>query len=202
MSLNSVRQRDAKTSLYYAALCGFSNLVEQLIIKYPQDANAISGYYWTPAVAALAGRHFEMAQVLHRNGSSVEPRDDLKCTPLHSAAYHGNLEMVQVLLEYGVDVDCPNQYGSTPLNYAPRYGHRNAAKIARLLIERGADSNTRGYDGDTPLHQASQCGMIDIARLLIEHGANIEAKNDIGSTPLDVARGDEMRNLLLEVSAK
>ena len=27
-----------KTSLYYAALCGFANLVRQLIIKYPQLA--------------------------------------------------------------------------------------------------------------------------------------------------------------------
>jgi hypothetical protein len=64
----------ASNSLYYAALCGFSDLVERLMVKYPQHVNAISGYHMTPAVAALAGRHFQVAEVLHRIGSSVVPR--------------------------------------------------------------------------------------------------------------------------------
>ena len=200
--LYSVRRHHAKTSLYYAALCGFSNLAEQLIIKYPQHVNTIGGCYMTPAVAALAGRHFELAQILHRNGSSVGPRGLSEVTPLHCAALNGDLEMVQVLLEYSVDVDCPNVFGSTPLNYASRNGHRNDPRVARLLIERGADPNTRGLEGFTPLHQASEAGRIEIARLLIEHGANVEAKNDYGKTPLDVARRDEMRKLLLELRAK
>src|SRR5260370_37829919 len=88
----------ANTPLYYAALCGFAKLVEQLIVKYPQHANAIGGVYMTPAVAALAGRHLQLAQVLHRNKSSVEPRSENGNTPLHSAAFYGDLEMVQVLL--------------------------------------------------------------------------------------------------------
>ena len=199
--LNHSSNAGAKTSLYYAALCGFADLVEQLIIKYPQHVNAIGGCYLTPAVAALAARHFQVAQVLHRNGSSVEPRKSMD-TPLHIAALIGDLEMVQVLLECGVDVDCPNRYGSTPLNYAPRNGHRNDARVARLLIERGADPNARGSGGYTPLHRASEAGRIETACLLIERGANVEAKNDSGKTPLDVAKGDEMRNLLLELSAK
>ena len=203
--LNSERQPHAKTPLYYAALCGFSNLVKQLIIKYPQDVEAIGGYYLTPAVAALAGGHFELAQVLHRNGSSVEPRDDLKCTPLHSAAVRGDLRMVQVLLEYGVDVDCQNMFGSTPLNHISRYGHPNSAKIARLLIERGADPNTRGVNGNTPLHRASEYGRIEMARLLIKYGADVEVKNDDGKTPLDTASDvlrDEIMELLLESCTK
>ena len=192
-------------TLYYAALCGFPDLVEQLMVKHPEHVNAIGGYYMTPAVAALAGRHFKLAEVLHRNGSSVEPQGDLEATPLHSAAYYGDLEMVQVLLEYGADVDCPNKYGSTPLNYASRDGHRNDARVARLLIERGANPNTRGLDGDTPLHEALRYERIEIARLLIEHSASLEAKNDYGKTPLDFAserQHDEIMKLVLEFSAK
>ena len=192
------------TSLYYAALCGFADLVEQLIIKYPQHVNAIGGHYATPAVAALAGRHFELAKVLHRNGSSVEPRNQGSDTPLHSAAISGDLEMIQVLLEYGTDVDCRNRYGSTPLNYASRYGLRNDPRVARFLIERGADPNTRGKGGFTPLHSALGRGRIEIVRLLIEHGANVEAKNDNGKTPLDVAskQDKEIMKLLLERRAQ
>ena len=100
--------------------------------------NAIGGYYLTPAVAALAGRHFHLAQVLHRNGSSVEPRGNNNSTPLHSAAFFGDLEMVQVLLDYGVYVSTVNSHGYTPLDYS-LYGLQNAPGVTRLLIEHGAE---------------------------------------------------------------
>ena len=144
-----------------------------------------------------------MAQVLYQNGSSVKVFGNDTETPLHGLALNGDLEMVQVFLEYGVDVDCPNRNGSTLLDYASRGSRRNDRyRVARLLIERGADPNTRGYGGFTPLHWASEAGRIETARLLIEHGANVEAKNNRGKTPLDVAQGDEMTKLLLELSAK
>ena len=198
------RNSRAWIPLYYAALCGFAKLVEQLISKHPQHVNAVGGYYRTPAVAALAGRHFQLAQVLHRSKSSVEPRGVFENTPLHSAAYNGDLEMVQVLLEYGVNVNTQNRYCHTPLDFASRDGHRNDPRVARLLIAHGADPNTRNMEGFTPLHRASTYGRIEIVRLLIEHGANVEVKDDEGNTPLDVASGEqheEIIKLLLEYLA-
>ena len=198
----------ANTSLYYAALCGFANLVGQLIIKYPQHVNAIGGVYMTPAVAALAGRHFKLAQVLHRNGSSVEPPFNYQVTPLHSAALYGDFEMVQELLEYGMDVNAQTNIGNTPLNYAFQfqYGHPDDSRVARLLIERGADPNTQGYMGLTPLHRTLGSGRIEVTRVLIEHGASVEVKNDEGESPLDVVtseeQSDEIMKLLLELRAK
>jgi hypothetical protein len=195
----------ANIPLYYAALCGFGNLVEQLIAKHPQHVNAIDGYYRTPAVAALAGRHFRLAQVLHRDKSSVEPRGCCGNTPLHSAAHSGDFEMVQVLLEFGVDVNTKNFHGRTPLASALWGGHPNGPRVARLLIEHGADPNARGVDGFTPLHHASGGGRIETVRLLIEHGANVEVTDHGGRTPLDVASGkqhEEIIKLLLEHLAK
>jgi hypothetical protein len=189
------RVSSANTPLYYAALCGFRNLVEQLIVKHPQHVNALGGYYRTPAVAALAGRHFELAQVLHRNGSSMNPPGELDWLPLESAANYGDLEVVQLLLDCGVDINSPD----SPL-FPAAWGNSPAA--VRLLLSRGADPNVRA-NGLTPLHLASEYGKIEIARLLIEHGASVEAKDDQGKTPLDVALGDdEMIKLLLEHSAK
>ena len=37
--------KSGATPLYYAALCGFHDLVEHLIVKDPQDVNDIGGYY-------------------------------------------------------------------------------------------------------------------------------------------------------------
>ena len=202
--LNFASKPHANTSLYYAVLCGFANLVEQLIIKYPHHVNAIGGYYMTPAVAALAGRHFELAQVLHRKGSSMEPRDDIENTPLHSAAFYGDLEMIQVLLEYGVDVDAQNMSCGTPLGFASS-GHHDDPKVARLLIEQGADPNPRNSGGCTPLHCALNNNGMKIARVLIEHGASLEVKDDEGKTPLDLAsevQREEIMKFVLELRAK
>jgi hypothetical protein len=194
----------ANNSLYYAALCGFSNIVERLMVKHPQHVNAISGYHMTPAVAALAGRHFQVAEVLLCNGSSLEPRGDCDITPLHAAARNGVFEMVQVLLEYGADVNAQSILGSTPLTFAS-FGYHDDPRVARLLIERGAEVNIRSANGSTPLHAASGNGSIEIARVLIEHGARVELKDLEGLTPLDLAsmyEHEKVINLLLEHGAR
>ncbi|KAI0269596.1 hypothetical protein BGY98DRAFT_1013605, partial [Russula aff. rugulosa BPL654] len=53
-------------------------------------------------------------------------------TPLHSAAYYGDLEMVQVLLESGW-TSMPRIGWPNPISYASIDGHRNDARVARLL---------------------------------------------------------------------
>jgi hypothetical protein len=83
--------------LYYAALCGFQDLMEHLILKYPQHVITNGGYYVTPLVAALAGEHYQTAKILHDNGAHPNVTGNGTTTPLHAAAYSGHLQMVQVL---------------------------------------------------------------------------------------------------------
>ena len=193
------------TPLYYAALCGFKDLVEHLIVKYPQHVNAIGGFYMTPAVAALAGNHFELARLLHRHGSSVDPRGSCGWSPLHSAAHLGHLEMVQILVELKADINARSQSLQTPLHVSWFADEANGAKVVQFLLERGADASARMARGSTPLHNASKCGRPEIARLLLEHGVDVEAEDREGLTPLRVASGegrDEIMKLLLEYGAK
>ena len=191
------------TPLYYAALCGFPNIVEQLIAKHPDHVDAIGGYYKTPAVAALAGRHFQLAQLLHRNGSSVDPPGRDEISTLHSAACYEDLEMVQVLLDYGVDVNAQTG-GITPLNFS--FFCFKDPRVVRLLLDHGANPNIqREVDGITLLRNASICGRIEVVRLLVEHGASVELKDEDGKTPLDYAsetQHDEIIELLLEYRTK
>jgi ankyrin repeat protein len=202
------RPSDA-TPLYYAALCGLQDLVKHLIVKYPQHVNARGGLYMTPAVAALAGNHFELARLLHRNGTSVSPRRDSQWTPLHSAALDGDTEMVQILVELNADINAEAVDMSTPLHFASNnFLNRdslNKVKVARCLLEHGADANSRREDGFTPLHNALKCGLVEVARVLIEHGADIDAMDDEGRTPLRLASEegrDEVVKLLMEYGAK
>lgn len=188
--------------LYYTALCGFKDLVEQLIVKHPEHVNAISGYYVTPAMAALAQRHFKLAQVLHCNGSSMDLWSLSQLLPLHCATRSWDLEMVQVLLNYGVDVNARSVSGYTPLDWALRDRLKGAdPRIVQSLLDHGLDPNLQANDGLTPLYRASQGGKVEIVHLLVERSASVEVRDRQGKTPLDVASGehrDEIIKLLLE----
>jgi ankyrin len=193
------------TPLYYAALCGFQDLVEHLTVKHPQHVNASGGFYKTPAVAALAGKHFELARQLRRRGSSVDPRGWDLLSPLHSAAEFGDLEVVQILVELKADINAPSQAGQTPLHVASYVDEANGAKVVRFLLEHGADATARSKSGFTPLHRASEYGRHKIVRVLLEHGVDIEATNNQGRTPLQLASArqhEETVKLLLEYGAK
>jgi hypothetical protein len=192
--------------LYYAALCGFQDLAEHLIVKYPEQVNAIGGIYMTPVVAALSRRHFELAYLLHRHGSSVDPRDYTLWTPLHFAVSSRDVELVRVLVELEADISARSVSAQTPLHCASNVGSLGDPKLARYLLEHGADVNARASDGDTPLHRATESDeFVEVARVLIENGADIGAEDNNGSTPLQRASdygSDKVAELLLEHGAK
>jgi hypothetical protein len=190
--------------LYYAALCGFHDLVEHFIAKYPQDVNAHGGYHVSPLVAALAGEHFQTADLLRRNGADPNVRGRWEMTPLHGAAFFDFLEVIRKLIEYGADINAENEGGYTPLHCASASVRFKDDSVLRLLLEHGADVNARAKAGRTPLHLASLNGSLETVRLLLERGADIEAKNDDGETALqEAAEGsrDKVVELLREHGA-
>ena len=68
-----------------------------------------------------------------------------------------------------------------PLHLSARNGH---LKVARALIEAGADVNAKEDDRCTPLHLSARDGHLKVARTLIEAGADVNAKDKGGCTPL------------------
>ena len=196
----------AAAPLYYASLCGFDGLVKHLIIKHPHDVNATGGYYGKPLVAALAGRHFQTAELLRQNGADPHFRGNGMRTPLHSAAYYGDLEVVQKLIEYDADVSAKNDRGCTPLYIASEGNNLKDRAVLRLLLEHGADVNARAADGSTPLHYALIFSRSpEVVRILLEHGADVKAMDDHRRTALRVAevhQRHKFMKLLLEHNAK
>ncbi len=73
--------------------------------------------------------------------------------------------------------------GFTPLHDASLNGK---GKIARLLIEYGADVNAMSKY-NTPLLIAATYGNIDVAKLLIKSKADVNAKDGSGRTALTLA---------------
>jgi ankyrin repeat protein len=194
------------TPLYYAALCGFHDLVEDLITKHPQDVNADGGYYVRPLIAALAGEHFRTADLLRCKGADPNVRGRFGKSPLNAAARSGNSEVVRILIEYNpADINSRDEYGWTPLLMASG-GHNFKGGFAlRLLLEHGADINLQDETGLTPLQWASFNGALEVVRLLLEHGADVEATNKQGKTALQEAAQeghDQVLKLLREHGAK
>jgi len=197
-SINDITGKSPAGPIYYAALCGFRDLAEHLIVKNPQGVKSSGGYYVTPCVAALAGSHFQLAHLLHCNGSSVNIRGSLYGnSPLHSASRHGDLKIIRTLLEYGADINAQNDAGATPLRWATASGNPEGVYV---LLEQGADPNISMHDSTTPLHRAVEMGSTPIVRLLLEHDADVDVVNKKGKTALQYAREggyDEIVTLLL-----
>jgi ankyrin repeat protein len=190
--------------LYYAALCGFHDLAEHLIIKHPQHVyTATSGYFVSPLGAALRGGHLKIAEVLHEHGAEVDVQGDNDYTALYGASSSGHFEIVQWLLSHRANPNHRAKFdGWTSLHTAAYNGH---VEVSRLLLQYKADINARDNEGQTPLHVAVQYfGYVNVARLLLEHGADVNARDHNRNTSLHLAsesgRSDVAR-LLVEHGA-
>ena len=190
--------------LYYAALCGFHDLAEQLIIKYPLQVYCTGGYFVSPLGAALRGGHLKIAQVLYECGADVDVQGYGDYTSLYAASCSGHSEIVQWLLIHGAN---PNEQGHlvkhewTLLHAAAMSGH---VEVSRLLLQYKVDIDAHDKEGRTPLHIAVEHGHVNVARLFLEHGADVNARDNSRNTSLLRAtkRGRlEVARLLIEHGA-
>jgi ankyrin repeat protein len=198
-----LKESNTETPLYYAALCGFYDLAEQLIIKHPQQMNTSGGYYVSPLGAALSGRHLKIAQLLYEHGANVDVQGSAGRTPLYGASWFGHLEVVQWLLSRSANPNVRDKtFGWIPQHLGASFGH---VEISRLLLQYKADSNAQDQSERTPLMFASGQGHVDITRLLLEHGSDVNARDKNRNTPLHYASSKrehpEVARLLVEHGA-
>ena len=132
----------------------------------------------TPLALAIYLKRNDLAQALIDAGSPLGPMDNNNPgTPL-GVAVRDNQEMVVPLLKAGADPKLPySKNGVTPLQSAA-----GSIEIAKLLIDAGADVNSKDTEGNTPLHWSFSPEAIDF---LVSKGADINAKNSAGLTPLE-----------------
>lgn len=103
--------------------------------------------------------------------------DTLGWTPLHYAALFGTPEALRVVLDAGADPNARNLAQATPLLFAAY----NFEKT-RLLVEKGADVNTKTKNGSTALWVAAGApGNERTVRYLLEKGADPKVVRPDGS---------------------
>lgn len=147
----------------------------------------------------------ELVDYLLTQGADVNVPDWMGRTPFFQLLTRADAtqEAVDCFKNLGGKLDVTDDDGNTPLHLVQN------PRIASLLLASGASPATKNKHGETPLHQASRAGRIDVVSQLLDHGASIEAKDSSGKSPLLVAiasdgfRGssEQIINYLLERGA-
>ncbi|XP_043706268.1 BRCA1-associated RING domain protein 1 [Telopea speciosissima] len=118
--------------------------------------------------------------------------------PIAEAAQLGDVDALRHALDnLSGSIDEPVEDGDSALHLACLYGH---LPCVQLLLERGANMETKDEDGAIPLHDACAGGYTEIVRLLINFANNTDyAKRMLdtvdveGDTPLHhAARGEHV----------
>ncbi|GAP83599.2 putative NACHT and Ankyrin domain protein [Rosellinia necatrix] len=151
---------------------------------------------------------------MFRYNSRVHIHGERHEYPLFAALANGHDEAVAALLQmdnkHGEDAimtqprrrwDFVTLKGQTPLLWAVLNGY---SEVAQLLLDKGADTESKDKDGQTPLFWAARNGHKEVAQLLFDKGADIESKDKNGQTPLFWAARNghkEVAQLLLNKGA-
>lgn len=179
----------AVSELWKAVAAGDLDTVKKHVAaKAKLDARGKNGH--TPLTEAISGDKTEIALYLIEHGASPTATDKDRTTPLRWAAIrsgwvmrHQNVKVAEALLDRGADVNEADRDGYTPLLWA---ANRQATKLVKLLIARGADVNaktTEKYNsGRTALLFA---GNVATIRVLLDSGADPKAVDENGQHTWD-----------------
>lgn len=142
----------------------------------------VAGCSSQPALvtASIEGNNSQVKSLLNA-GYDANVESEAGATSLYFAARANHIEVMKSLLAAGADPD--KGYGLwSPLNGALRKDTN--LDVAKILIDAGADLNSRNTDGWTPLAMAARYRSPAHVELLLDAGADIEATNKYGMTPL------------------
>jgi ankyrin repeat protein len=158
---------------------------------------------------AAARDHTEIVQTLLEAGVNVNATDERGTTALLGAVMCGYVNTMQILIDAGANPNIGDDefpililaVTGTPLKIKEELEkdwHRNESelheevakrhiKVIQLLLSAGADVNSRGAEGFTPLIASMLICDIRVIEALIDAGANVNVRGRDGMTALMVA---------------
>jgi ankyrin repeat protein len=164
--------QDQDPALVRAAQQGDFKRVQDLLdqgvdvdAKNSEGATAL----WETVLRAGSKESCLMPRLLLNRGADPNIKDKYGRTVLMWASHHGPVELVTWLLEEGAD---PNDGVSLP----NAVHNEHNLQVVKLLLDKGADVNTKTSDDWTALTLAALDNQINVANLLLDKGARINEK--------------------------
>lgn len=177
-----INDKDEKGDAYimFGALNSRDFEVFKLLLDLGGDVNAMSGGRALVFEAVLL-EDVRFLRKIVENGANLNrfyKYGLVSKTPLMQALALKNLEAVKILIEGGADV---NMIVGVKVSALDIVCNNDDLKMARLLLENGADANKKGFLGKRALMDVKS---VDMAKLLVEFGANVNAKDSFGNSVL------------------
>lgn len=134
----------------------------------------------------VAAKHGDVQalQTLTVDKRNLDKPDVDGWTALMYATHAGHIQMVDMLLKAGASPNVAGKLGRSPLELATR----ESAFITLLLIQAGADVNSRNAGGIPVIMIAAGEGRQDLVELLLSAGAQLDYKDYQGNTIMDWAK--------------
>ena len=139
------------------------NLIETLLKKFPNLANAKDKRGFTPLVFATYFDKKEIAETLIKNKANVNHKDAKGNTALLGVAFKGNIDIALLLLNNGANINAQNNLGYTALIFATLY---NQTKMVDFLLSQNADITLKDEENKTALDHAISKDFKEIITLL------------------------------------
>lgn len=178
----------------------------RLLLDRGADLNAavFTGSYAGRTPVHVAARRYSGGHILDMlldKGGVRLTRDDDKRTALMSAAYGGHFGAVKRLLALGEDPNALDS-GEKPVLFMAAN-----ARVARLLVEKGADplyrvGGTGYYRGRTLLHESATSNRFSVVKYALEKGVPLDLLDYSSHTPLSLAAASGYVKIMKALLAK
>lgn len=168
---DALHERSRKTPLLYAIGSNMPGLIQMLCKNGADpDGKHLPEQWPSPLVLAVELGNYHPVRVLIECGADVNRPKLSRFTslPLHRAVEKGDARLVKLLLDSGAEPRLIDAFGFEPIHYLCAETPAKAVKIAKLLIEAGADINARA--GDETLADYLSAATAKVKRRLQELG--------------------------------
>ncbi|XP_046335601.2 serine/threonine-protein phosphatase 6 regulatory ankyrin repeat subunit A-like [Haliotis rufescens] len=182
----SVPDAEGNNCLHLAAEVGSMGIVRDILVKRPQEINALGAHGCTALVTAVLNNHHEMVDYLVSMGADVSIRTDKLLDCLTASVVAGHDSVLLMLLEMEMfDINRRGLYGRTAVMVAALLGKREEYDA---LVSVSADVKLLDDFGNDCLLLAAIGGSEEIVRHLISLNVfNINRQQENQSTPVFAA---------------
>eukprot|EP00164_Ancoracysta_twista_P008913 GFYU01013029.1.p1 GENE.GFYU01013029.1~~GFYU01013029.1.p1 ORF type:complete len:326 (-),score=82.04 GFYU01013029.1:325-1263(-) len=210
------RSKDGWTPLHVASKYGHVDTVKVMVEKLKANPHEKDNMGEMPIHWTSYKGHVEVAKYLYEVcGCDIHHTNTHKENVIHLASKKNHLDLtLYYVSNTPVDANAKDADGNTPLSVAgssemeellQRYltsgVHRASCEGDVVAVRDALAADPKCIEmldrfNQTPLYYASRLGKLGVVITLLLHNADISAKDEMGRSTIDVAKTEEMKELL------